>query len=146
VSDIVYTANGTIVRDVYRDDHRLVVRRWAVFPDICIGCGGPAWGNVLRREFRGFSIWWFVLPPGFDVVADYLFGNHYQFDFPFCASCPPDRLQLVKVCLDSHLAVFRSHINGFPSTFLDSIPHAPPDVAAEVNRAWLQRTFPWLYR
>jgi hypothetical protein len=50
------------------------------------------------------------------------------------------------VRLDTHLAIFMEHINGFPSTFLDSLPPIPPDVAAEKNRTWLQRTFRWLYR
>jgi len=145
VRDIVYTSNGTQVRNVYRDSHRLVVRRGAVFPDVCIGCGRPAWGNVLHSEFSGFGVW-FVLPSGFDVLAHSIFGKRYHFDFPFCASCAPDRVQLTKVRLDTHLAVFMAHINAFPSTFMDSLPAVPPDVAAEENRTWLQRTFRWLYR
>jgi hypothetical protein len=42
LKDIVYTSNGTKVRNVYRDNQRLVVRRGAAFPDVCMGCGKPA--------------------------------------------------------------------------------------------------------
>ena len=138
--DIVYTSNGTQVRNVYRDSHRLVVRRGAVFPDVCIGCGKPSWGNTIRSEFSGFG-WWLVLPPVLDVLAHFIFDKRYHFDFPFCSSCSPNRLQLTKVRLDSHLAIFVAHIDGFPSTFIDALPPVPPDVAAEENRTWLQRTF-----
>ena len=143
--DIVYTSSGTKVRDVYRDNHRLIVRRGAVFPDICIACGKPAWGNVTHREFSGFSVW-FLLPNGLGLLADSIFGKRYHFDFPFCPSCPPDRLQLRTVCLNTHLAIFMAHISAFPSTFMDRLPSIPPEVAEEVNRPWLQRTFRWLYR
>ncbi len=143
--DVIYISKGTKVRNVYRDGHRLVVRRGAVFPDICIGCGRPAWGNVMHREFSGVGVWWLVLPPGFDLLANSIFGKRYHFDFPFCASCPPDRLRLKEVRLDSHLAIFKAHIDDFPSAFMDSLPPLPPDVAAEAKRTWLQRTFRWLY-
>jgi hypothetical protein len=145
MTDIVYTANGMKVRNVYRDNRLLVVRRGAVFPDICIGCGRPARGNVMHREFSGLSVW-FLLPNGLGLLADSIFGKRYHFDFPFCASCPPDRLQLGAARLDTHLAIFSEHINGFPSTFMDSLPAIPPDVLAEKNRSWLQRRFRWLYR
>jgi hypothetical protein len=141
VKDIVYTSRGTKVQNVYRDDRRLVVRRGAVFPDICISCGRPAWGNVERREFIGNSVWLFVLPPGPDMVANSIFGKRYHFDFPFCSSCPPGNLQVMDVRLDAHLAVFIAHLNEFPGTFMDAIPSVPSDVAREMNRPWLQRTF-----
>ena len=148
--NIVYTSIGTRVRNVYRDNRNLVVRRGAVFPDICIGCGRPAWGNVMHREFSDVIDWWFLLPPGLDLLGGFIwgliFGKCYHFDFPFCASCPPDRLQISHVRLDTRLAVFSEHINGFPNTFMDSLPPIPPDVADERNRPWLQRTFRWLYR
>ncbi len=144
MKDFVYTSSGTKLRNVYRDDNRLIVRRGAVFPDICVGCGRPAWGNVEHREFHGLSVW-FMLPNGIGVLANSIFGKRYHFDFPFCASCPPDRLQLVEVRLDTHLAIFTAHINDFPSTLMDSLPPLPPDVATEAKRTWLQRTFRWLY-
>jgi hypothetical protein len=100
----------------------------------------------MHREFSAVSVWWFVLPPGLDVLADSIFGKRYRFDFPFCSSCPPDQLQAVKVRLDTHLAIFSAHIDGFASAFMDSLPPAPPDIMAEVNRPWLERAFPWLYR
>jgi hypothetical protein len=144
VKDFIYTSKGTKLRNVYRDDDRLVVRREAVFPDICIGCGKPAWGNVMHKEFSGLSVW-FVLPTGLGVVANSIFGKRYHFDVPFCASCPPDRLQLREVRLDTRLAIFTARKNAFPSTFLDSLPPVPPDIAAEAKRTRLQRTFRWLY-
>lgn len=145
MTDLVYTAKGTKPRNVYRDNYLLVVRPRAVFPDICIGCGKPAWGNVEHREFSGLSAW-FLLPNGLGILADSIFGERYHFDFPFCASCPPDRLQLSIARLDSYLAVFMEHINGFPDVFMNSLPPMPPDVAAAKNRSRLQRTFRWLYR
>jgi len=122
------------VRNVYRDNHLLVVRRGAVFPDICIGCGRPAWENVMHREFPGLSVW-FLLPNRLGLLADSIFGKRYHFDVPFCASCPPDRLQLSAARLDTHLAILSEHINGFPSTLMDSLPAIPPT-------SWRRRTAP----
>ncbi len=139
MEDILYTSDGTEVRNVYRDNGRLAVRRRAVFPDICIGCGRPARGNVLHLEFSDFFDRWFLLPFGLSLLGT-IFGKRYHFDFPFCASCPPDRLQIGRVRLDTKFAVFSEHINGFPSTLMDSLPPIPPDVAEEMSRHRLKRT------
>ena len=142
--DIVYTSKGTEVRNVYRDGNRLVVRRDAVFPDICVGCGRPAWGNTEHQDFSGLS-GWFLLPPPFDMLAHSSFGRRFHFDFPFCASCAPARLQLRQVRLDTRLCIFVPQKDALPSAFLDSLPSVPPDIAEEVNRSWAKRTFRWLY-
>lgn len=140
----VYTSKGTKVQGVYRDKHQLIVQPGAVFPDVFIGCGKPAWGNTIPVEFSGFP-WLFVLPPGFDVLAHLLLGRRYHFDFPFCPSCPPYLLQLRKIRLDSHLAIFVGRAGSLPTAFLDSLPTVPQDVAVEENRSWLERRFRWLY-
>lgn len=140
----IYTSKGTKVQRVYRDNNQLVVQPGAVFPDICIACGKPAWGNTTSIEFSGFP-WLFVLPPGFDVLAHFLLGRRYQFDFPLCPSCPPYRLQLKKIRLDDYLAIFAFRAGSLPTRFLGSLPVIPLDVAVEEKRTWLERKFRWLY-
>lgn len=121
----------------------MIVQPGAVFPEVCIGCGKLSWGNTIHGEFSGFG--WLLAPlPVLDALAHFIFDERYHFDFPFCSSCSPDRLQLIEVRLDNVLAIFVARKDGFPGTFVDSLPPVPVEVAAEANRTWLQRTFRWL--
>jgi hypothetical protein len=142
VVHVTYTCAGTSARNVYRDNCQLVVRPGAVFPDVCIGCGKPAWRNVRQQVFTKQSLLWFILPPGFDFIADVALRTDYHFDLPFCSICPADRPRLRELRLDRALAVF----NGAARGLLDSLPPMPSDVAAEKSRTWLQRKFRFLHR
>jgi hypothetical protein len=86
-----------------------------------------------------------VLPIGFDVIAlvgQFIFGKKYAFDFPFCPNCSPDHFQLTEIFIERRLAVF----TGASAGFSNLLPAAPPDLAAEMNRDWLERKFSNFYR
>ena len=51
LKDLVYTSEGTKLRNGYRDNYLLVVRQVAVFPYIGVACGRAALGNILYHEF-----------------------------------------------------------------------------------------------
>jgi hypothetical protein len=140
VRKITYTSKGPPTRNAYRSGIELVVLPGASFPDTCVGCGNPAQGSVITREFFDLGELWFLLPTVLDLVALGL-RKRYLFDFPFCSNCPPGSFRLMKMRLDDHLGVFF----GASKAFLDSVPLVPPDVEVEKNRSWLQRRFRWLY-
>jgi hypothetical protein len=140
VRQITYTRKDHAAQNVYRNGVELVVLPGATFPDICVGCGKPAWGNTITKEYFALGELWFLLPTVLDLIA---FGlrKRYLFDFPFCSTCPPGSFSLRKVRLDDYLGVF----TGAAKAFLDSLPVIPPVVEVERNRSWLQRRFRWLY-
>jgi hypothetical protein len=139
MGNITYTVKSPTIRNVYRSGIEVVVLPSASFPDICLGCGRPAWRNVITREFFDLGELCLFLPLILDVIA-YLLRKRYIFDFPFCSSCPPGSFPLKKIRIDHHLGIFV----GAPKLFLDSLPIMPPDVAEERNRSWLRRRFRWL--
>lgn len=137
---VTYTSIGASPQNAYHSGSELIVRPDVSFPDICVGCGNPAWGSSIRKEYFDLGGWWILLPTGLDLIA-LGFRKRYLFDFPFCSNCSPSSLRLKKVQVDDYLSVFR----GAPEPFLDSLPLMPPDVEKERNRSWLQRRFRWLY-
>jgi hypothetical protein len=136
-----YSKSLAVSRNAYRDGKNLVLQPHSSLPDVCIACGGPACGNSLHKALPELTHWWYLLPPGLDIISQLMFGKRYLFDFPFCPNCPPDRFRVSAVRLDKYLAVFR----GASESLLDSLPGLPPDVAEEKNRTWFQRKFRWLY-
>ena len=127
---ITYTSKGSSARNSYRYGSELIVLPGASFPDICVGCGNPAWGNVANTEFHDFGGYWILLPSGLDLIALGL-RKRYLFDFPFCSNCPPSSFRLKKVRVDDYLSVF---LNA-PKAFLDSLPLMPSPVQKERNRS-----------
>jgi hypothetical protein len=138
VTEIVYTSQRPSPHEVYRCEDDLVVLPGASFPDICVGCGEPAWGNVTKRTFYDLGELCLWLPSFWDIVA-FLLRKEYLFSFPFCSNCPQDMFQIEKTRLDGHLSVF----SGASKALVDSLPIIPPDVEAEKNRSWLKRRFRW---
>jgi hypothetical protein len=139
VADLHYASVTAPIRNAYCGSLQLVVQPGASLPDVCIVCGSATCGNVLQKSFPKIS-WWFLLPSVLDFVV-YLIAGMYLFDFPLCSNCPPKRVRLIPTRLDHHLAVFY----GASNRFLASLPPIPADVATEMNRSWLQRTFRWMY-
>ena len=133
------SARGT-AENSYRNGDELVILPKASFPDLCVGCGMPAYGNVIEREFFDLGQWWITLPTLLDIFA-LIFRKHYVFDFPFCPNCPPGSFPLRKIRVDIHLAVF----SGACKAFLNSLPFATTNVVEERKRTWLRRRFRWLY-
>jgi hypothetical protein len=136
---ITYTSKGPSPKKAYRSGSELVVLPGASFPDICLGCGNPAWGSVISKEFYDLSGFWILLPTGLDLIALGL-RKQYLFDFPSCSNCPPGSFRLKKVRVDDYLSI----LSGASETFLDSLPLMPPLVEKERNRSWIQRGFRWL--
>jgi len=136
---ITYTSEDSSTRNAYRCGSELVVLPGASFPDVCVGCGNPAWGNVTNREFYDLGGLWILLPSGLDLIALGL-RKRYLFEFPFCSNRPPSSFRLKKVRVDDYLGVFC----GASKAFLDSLPLIPSDVEKERNRSWLERRFRWL--
>jgi hypothetical protein len=136
VREITYTSKGAQPKNVDRSDDELIVVPKSTFPDICVGCGKPAWGNTTERVFYDLGEWWWLLPSLLDMVA-IGFRKQYLIDFPFCSSCPPASFHIRKLRLDDYLGVF----SGAPKMLLDSLPLMPPDVNVEKNRRWLKRRF-----
>ena len=137
--EISYSGQSASVRNAYRDDAYLVLQTGSSLPDVCVGCGNPARGNVIHKGFDDRDLWW-VLPTPIDVIyviLQSLFGKRYVFDFPFCRDCPPGCFQLAPSRLDRRLAVF---VRASQS-LLSLLPPMPPDVAVERSRDWLQRKF-----
>lgn len=139
VREITYTSKDDRPKNVYRSDDELVIVPTAIFPDICVGCGKPAWGNKTNKVYYDLGEWWYLLPSLLDMLA-LTFRKEYLIDFPFCSICPPDAFHMVKRRLDDDLGVF----SGAPKTLLDSLPFMPPDVEGEKNRRWVTRRFRWL--
>jgi hypothetical protein len=137
---ITYTSKSPSPQNAYRFGDELVVQPVASFPDICVGCGKRAWGNVTNKEFYDLGELWILLPFGLDIIALGL-RKHYFFDFPFCSSCPPSSFRLKKVRVDDYLGIFFD----VPEVFLDSLPLMSQLVEQERNRSWFQRKFRWLY-
>jgi len=135
---MTYTSKGSPARNAYRCGGELVVLPGASFPDICVGCGNPAWGNVTTREFFDLGGLWILLPTGLDLIALGL-RKRYLFEFPFCSNCPHGSFCLKKVRVDDHLSVFRGASNGL----LDSLPEMTLLVEKEKNRSWFRRRFRW---
>jgi len=133
----IYSGQSASVQNAYRAGHELVLRLGCSLPDVCVGCGSPAWGNVEKKEFEPMG--WELLPTPFDIIR-LLLGTSYVFAFPFCPNCAPEHFQLKPVRLDSHMAVF----TGASKRLLDSLPPMPPDIEAEKNCTWLQRKLRWL--
>ena len=133
-----YSEQSALVRNAFSAGHELVLRVGSSLPDVCVACGGRAWGNVEKKEFEAIA--WWLLPSPFDIIQ-LLFGTRYVFTFPFCPNCSPENFQLKPVRLDSRLAVF----TGASKQLLDLLPPMPPDVSAEKKNSWLQRHFRWLY-
>lgn len=137
---ITYTLKASSEQNAYRSGSELIILPGASFPDICVGCGNPAWGNVTTREFLDLGELWILLPTGLDFIALGL-RKRYLFDFPFCSNCPPSSFRIKKVRVDDYLSVF---LNA-PMAFLNSLPPMTPLVEKERNRTWFQRRFRWLY-
>jgi hypothetical protein len=93
---------------------------------LCAACGGSAWGNVLRKEYKRASSVWYALPTPLDILY-LLLSKTYVFKFPFCPNCSPGDFRLRSVRLDRDLAVFA----GAAPRFLDALPPIPPDVQEE---------------
>lgn len=137
----VYCAQASFARNAYRAGNELVLCFNCSLPDVCVGCGSPACGNVETKEFERIEFW--ILPSPFDIIWLLLrawLGTTYVFAFPFCPNCAPEHFQLRRVRLDRELAVF----TGAPKRLLDSLPALPPDVEAEKNSSWLRRKFRWM--
>lgn len=141
MDEIVYTATGEPPQKVYRDGWQVVMRIGAILPQVCIGCGSPTAGRVLRREFSKEKIWSHLGSLGY--VLDFFLRESYIFDFPYCRYCiVADRFSARTIRLDKYLAVFEN----IAILFLDSLPVLPPDVAAEKRRTWIERELRWLFR
>jgi hypothetical protein len=141
--EISYCKQSGVVRSAYRDGNYLVLEIGSSLPDVCVACGSPASGNVTHEHFGNTELWW-ALPTPIDVfylIANWIIGKRYLFDFPFCPNCPPACFELKPTRLDKHLAVFA----GASRRFLDLLPLMPPDVVAERNLNSLERKFRWLY-
>jgi hypothetical protein len=126
--DVPYSIRiGTIERAFADNLGKFVVLRSATLPNVCVGCGGPAWGNLFHKEYvlGGRSLYFLI------------FGKCYLLDFPFCATCPPDNFKLRLVRINDEFAIFR----GVSGKFLQSLPPIPPYLLAQTNLNWLQRTF-----
>ena len=144
--EIPFSGQSGAVRNAYRDRTFLVLQMGASLPDMCVVCGNPAAGNVVRKRFGPPDLWW-VLPPWVDFtyfILQSALGTRYTFDFPFCRSCIPTFVQFTRIRpirLDEDLAVFR----GASQSLLNLLPPMPPDVAVERSRGWLERKFRWLW-
>lgn len=136
---ITYTKKVSSEQNAYRSGSELIILPGAAFPDICLGCGNQAWGNVTTKEFLDLGELWILLPTGLDLIALGL-RKRYLFEFPFCSNCPPSSFRLKKVRVDDYLSVFLDA----PKAFLDSLPLMPSSVEKEKNRSWLQKRFRWL--
>ena len=134
-----YSEQSGSVRNAYCAGHELVLRFGCSLPDVCVGCGSRACGNVEKKEFEPRG--WWLLPTPLDFMR-LLFGTRYVFAFPFCPNCAPEHFQLEPVRLDSQLAVF----TGAPKRLLESLPPMPPDIQAEKELSWFQRKFHWVQR
>jgi hypothetical protein len=141
MSEILYTEQSGSTRNAYRENAKLVLLRGNSLPDVCVACGNPARGNVMRKKLPEVSLWFWLSPPGFDFILDLIFAKRYVFEFPFCPNCPPGRFRLTPARLDEHLAIFV----GTCQTLLDLLPPLPPDVAVEKNLTWFRRRFRRLY-
>jgi|SRR5579864_7996679 len=137
--EVTYTSRNLPARKAYRCGQELVVLPGVSFPDICVGCGKPAHGSAIRKEFFDLGDLWFMLPTVLDLFA-YVVRKQYFFDFPFCSNCPPETFHLVKMRCDDHLAAFL----GAHRVFVDSLPFAPLELVEERNRGWFERRFRWL--
>jgi hypothetical protein len=133
--EIVYNEQGGVIRNAFRNGRELLLLQGCSLPDVCVACGNAAYGNTERKEFSHPGIWWFVLPPIFDVLAELLFRNNFVFNLPFCANCPPDRLQVRPIRLDRELVVFE----GVSQKVLDQLPGPPPEVMEEGNQSLIAR-------
>lgn len=144
MKEIAYTSIGLPVRKAYRDKNQLIVQPEATLPDVCIACGGPARGRKAQANFAVGGNWSLFLPPILDVIVESFVSRLYVFELPFCGCNMlwPYNLLIKKARLDDWLGVFE----GVASSFLDSLPAMPPEVAAEKSRDWLQRRFRWLRR
>jgi hypothetical protein len=131
-----YTTTDGFAKNAYKNRDELVIRPKASLPDICVGCGGPAWGNVSQVELHDLGEWCFLLPSFLEVIG-FALRKRYIFNFPFCSNCSPDRFRLKKVRLDDYLAVF----SGAPKSLLEAPPSIPEDVEAERKRNWFRRRF-----
>jgi hypothetical protein len=134
VSTKTYGEQCGSVRKAYRAGHEIVLEPGCSLPDICVGCGSPAFGNIVKREFE--PVGWWLLPTPFDFLRLW-FGTHYVFAFPFCPVCALEQFQLKPVRLDSRLAVF----SGGPQRLFDALPSMPAGTQKEKERSWLRRTF-----
>jgi hypothetical protein len=133
---ILYATSCGSIENAYRNGDELVVRPEASLPDICVGCGNPAFGNLKQAEFYDLGEWWILLPSIPDFIALTL-RRQYLFEFPFCSSCPPDRFRLKKIRLDDYLAIF----SNAPKSFLNALPFMPENVVIERNKSWFRRRF-----
>ena len=138
--DIPYELKIGAPENAYCDiDGHLVLLRGASLPDICVVCGSPAYGNTFNKEFDHRGLLWHL--PSVLWTAYLIFGKRYLLSFPFCPTCGPDDFSLLPVRISDNCAIF----TGTSKTLLKSLPLLPPDLDAEVNDGWLQRTFRWLW-
>ena len=142
MTEIVYSAQSATVKNAYREGADLLLLDGCSLPDICVACGNAAFGNVERTQFSKPSLWFYLLPPVLDLIAQLSLTRTFLFAFPFCPNCPPDRLRLTPLRLDRELVVLRGASEGV----LGRLSPPPPEVAAERNRPWLHRKFGWLAR
>jgi hypothetical protein len=72
---------------IYRDGKNVIVMRGAELPLICLRCGQPATGGLLRKKFYWHERWLFILVlPGiiFYVIAALILGKRMDLAIPLC--------------------------------------------------------------
>jgi hypothetical protein len=140
VRDIPYGLKIGPLENAYCDiDGRLILMCGASLPDICVVCGSSARGNTFNKEFDHHGLLWHL--PSILWTVYLIFGKRYVLNFPFCATCEPHDFSLFPVRISDNWATF----TGTSKTFLKSLPPLPPDLDAEINGGWFQRTFRWLW-
>ena len=135
--DIPYTLTVGPIKHAYHDNlGKVVVFRGASLPNVCVGCGGPAWGNTYHKDLE--PLMGRGLPVLFLAIY-FIIGKRYLLDFPFCSTCPPDMFQLSIERINEDFAI----LGGASRAFLKSLPPLPSNLAIQVNANWVQRTFQW---
>lgn len=133
MKDVSYTLRIGPTENAYHDNlGKVVVFRGASLPNVCVGCGGPAWGNTYHKDVEplmGMGL------PGPFLAIYFIIGKRYLLDFPFCPTCPPDNFQLSIERINEDFAIF----SDTSTAFLKSLPPLPSDLEAQVSVRRIQR-------
>jgi len=111
---------------------QFVVLRSAALPNVCVGCGGPAWGNMFYKEFEPLIK---TSLPVIFLALYFIVGRRYLLAFPFCSTCSPENFRVRVIRINGDFAIF----SGAAGKFIQSLPPISPDLSAQTSLNWLQR-------
>jgi hypothetical protein len=132
-------SQSTKSRWVYRDGDEIVVLSGAQLPDICVKCGGSAWGNKTEERYPKETDWIALYLLGLEALINAIRRRRFKVLVPFCPNCePPDEL-----LTPTHIAKTFVRLKGACKAFVVALPPLPDDLRARQNRSWLRRRLSW---